>query len=62
MNNLNDDPVCCVCGVEHDPNETPELDSTHLCPQCVAAVRALNECAFEPAPLRHQEANDDQLG
>lgn len=37
------DAVCAVCGAEHDPEESPEVDSTHLCPTCAANERALRD-------------------
>lgn len=37
------DAACAVCGAEHDPEESPEVDSTHLCPTCAANERALRD-------------------
>ena len=47
--------TCSICGAEHDPEKTPELDSTHLCPDCAARQRTLqhaNRDAPSPAPMR----------
>lgn len=33
--------TCDVCGKEHDPATVPDLDSTHLCPDCSASMRRL---------------------
>lgn len=32
---------CSICGAEHDPKTAPEIDSTHLCPDCASAQTAL---------------------
>ena len=65
------DAVCAVCGAEHDPDESPEVDSTHLCPTCGANERALRDPFRDPAsasshlvaiasvPGRHQESRSD---
>jgi hypothetical protein len=39
MNHNEDDVTCSICGVEHDKERSPELDSTHLCPDCAAMQR-----------------------
>ncbi|MCC7073578.1 MAG: hypothetical protein IT383_19875 [Deltaproteobacteria bacterium] len=47
------DAVCAICGAEHDPEESPEVDSTHLCPTCAANERALRDPRRDdPEPLR----------
>ena len=37
--NSNDDVACSICGAEHDKERSPELDSTHLCPDCAVMQR-----------------------
>ena len=30
--------TCSICDSEYDVNETPEVDSTHLCPDCAPSL------------------------
>ena len=39
MNPPNNDVACSICGAEHDNDTSPELDSTHRCPDCAAMLR-----------------------
>lgn len=49
MNPTNEVP-CAICGADHDPETTPEIDSTHLCPTCADAERAYRD--LRPPPRR----------
>ncbi|MBI1948575.1 MAG: hypothetical protein HYS27_23005 [Deltaproteobacteria bacterium] len=37
------DVPCSICGADHDPNDSPDIDSTHLCAACASAQRALHQ-------------------
>jgi hypothetical protein len=43
---------CSICGTEHDPDETPELDSTHLCHDCVTAIVTLRRVRHTAMPTK----------
>jgi hypothetical protein len=49
---VRDGDECSICGAEHDPDTTPELDSTHLCSDCVTALVTLKRASNTALPAR----------
>jgi hypothetical protein len=57
----NKEATCSVCGREHDTDEVPELDSTHLCADCASAMRAARS-PERNAAMKSREARGQRGG